>query len=156
MDTPQSKFETTWWEHVGWTDWKDTPGGGQMRESKYRRLGADEERLGSELPCGALFSTDRENAESVDSFPPAGSDGLSIVCVLRYNDWKRHFYVDYNASNCTKKDERTHRCWVRHGTVGDQLTLDKNGNTCGAGAGSLFMGPNHEWHGFLRDGVLAP
>jgi hypothetical protein len=54
------------------------------------------------------------------------------------------------------KDDRTHRCWVRHGTYGERLTVDKNGPTCGAGAGSFFMGANNEWHGFLRNGVLTP
>jgi hypothetical protein len=49
------------------------------------------------------------------------------------------------------RDDTVHRCWVRHGTVGDKLTVDKAGNTCAAGAGSIQMAA---WHGFLQQGVL--
>ena len=58
--------------------------------------------------------------------------------------------IDGRASNCDMKDERTHRCWVRHGEP-PNITVDKGGHTCHAGAGSIIGG---EWHGFLRNGVL--
>lgn len=55
------------------------------------------------------------------------------------------------ASNCGLPDDTTHRCWVVHGEPPD-ITLDKNGHTCVAGAGSIAAGG---WHGFLREGLLV-
>lgn len=59
--------------------------------------------------------------------------------------------TDSRGSNCTKPDDRTHRCWVKHGEV-PNITIDKNGLTCKAGGGSVKM---ISWHGFLRDGKLV-
>lgn len=57
--------------------------------------------------------------------------------------------INSRASNCTLKDDRTHRCWVATGSVFDgTLDVGKNGNTCDAGAGSIQAG---SWHGFLRN-----
>lgn len=84
----------------------------------------------------------------------------------------RHFHVvtpdgavvdlDGRAANCTMRDERTHRCWVRHGAP-PHVTANKNGATCAAGAGSIQtygrQNPDGSfqpgWHGFLRNGVLV-
>lgn len=66
-----------------------------------------------------------------------------------------YWMPDSRASNCTMResdpDYTRHYCWVLHGTP-PRLTADKNGPTCAAGAGSIATG---QWHGFLRDGVLA-
>jgi len=59
--------------------------------------------------------------------------------------------IDSRASNCTKPEDNEHRCWIRHGEV-PKITVDKNGNTCSAGAGSIQAG---NYHGFLRDGILV-
>lgn len=57
------------------------------------------------------------------------------------------------ARNCTMPDDTTHKCWVRHGRPEDgSLHVDKNGHTCGAGAGSIDTG---KWHGFLHNGELV-
>jgi hypothetical protein len=85
--------------------------------------------------------------------PPAfranSPDGLYLMVILPNG---RHWAVDSEASNCTRKGE-PHQCWVRHGNPRDcQLTVDKNGDTCAAGAGSIQAG---DYHGFLRDGVLT-
>lgn len=63
--------------------------------------------------------------------------------------------IDSRASNCTRKDDRTHRCWVRTGVV-PNIHVHKDGDTCHAGAGSIFMnqGQPDEWHGFLHHGEL--
>ena len=58
--------------------------------------------------------------------------------------------IDGSASNCTRKDDLLHQCWVRHGEPPD-VTVDKNGDTCAAGAGSIMCG---NYHGFLRNGFL--
>lgn len=59
-----------------------------------------------------------------------------------------HWDIDSRCSNCTRPDDKTHRCWVRHGEV-PNIHVDKNGDTCSAGAGSIFSG---NWHGFLHNG----
>lgn len=60
--------------------------------------------------------------------------------------------LDSRASNCTRREDRTHRCWVRHGSPPD-VHVDKAGHTCAAGAGSIAV-PGY--HGFLHHGAFAP
>jgi hypothetical protein len=65
------------------------------------------------------------------------------------SDW----HVDGRASNCTMPTDKVHKCWVRHGDPrASNLTVDKNGFTCAAGAGSIQAG---DYHGFLQAGVLT-
>ena len=152
-------FETSWWERCGETEWKETADGTRHKSTIFRCISTGEEKVAGDLPIAALYAIDRDFALGPNDWPPAGADGLSIACVClgsRGPDSRYHWYIDNRASNCTKPADLEHRCWVRHGTVGDKLTVDKNGLTCGAGAGSFFMGPNNEWHGFLRDGRLTP
>lgn len=155
-------YETSWWQHCGETPWQDIPGVNQGRRKLaiFRCIATGEESLASEMPIGALYSLDRKDCKDLNSWPPAAPhDGLSIACVCLGTggpETRKHWYIENRASNCTLPDDRNHRCWVRHGTIGDKLTVDKAGLTCGAGAGSFFMGPNQEWHGFLRDGKLTP
>lgn len=59
--------------------------------------------------------------------------------------------VDSRANNCTRPEDRTHRCWVRSGDL-PMVTAGKAGDTCSAGAGSILAG---DYHGFLIDGVLT-
>jgi hypothetical protein len=79
-----------------------------------------------------------------------GDDGLCLVVRCPDgHDWM----VDSRASNCTLPDDNDHHCWVRHGDPRDcRVTVDKNGRTCAAGAGSI---QTPQWHGFLRDGQLV-
>ncbi len=78
-----------------------------------------------------------------------GPDGIYLMVRLpNGRDWA----VDGEASNCTRKGE-PHACWVRHGDPRQcQVTVDKDGDTCAAGAGSIAAG---DYHGFLRAGVLT-
>lgn len=62
-----------------------------------------------------------------------------------------YWIIDSRASNCTMPNDNDHRCWVRHGEA-PNITVDKNGLTCAAGAGSIQCG---SWHGYLRDGELV-
>jgi hypothetical protein len=79
---------------------------------------------------------------------PKGPDGrILIIRLPNGNDWQ----IDGRASNCDMKDDDVHRCWVRHGVPPD-VTVDKDGVTCHAGAGSIQSG---DWHGFLEDGMLV-
>jgi hypothetical protein len=56
--------------------------------------------------------------------------------------------IDARASNCGLPDDTEHRCWVRHGEP-PNVTVDKDGRTCVAGAGSIVAG---DYHGFLHGG----
>lgn len=158
MMAAMTDYPCTWWERTGrFTDWIDYPSGGRGRSTIFRNLDTGEERAAGDLPIGALYANEREPGAGPNAWPPAGYDGLSIACVCIGNsgpDSRHHWHIDYRASNCTMKDDKDHRCWVRHGTVGEKLTVDKNGKTCAAGAGSFFM-DNQRWHGFLRNGVLV-
>lgn len=75
-----------------------------------------------------------------------------IVLMVRCpngHDW----CVDSQSSNCTRKGDRSHHCWVRHGDPREcRITVDKNGDTCAAGAGSILAG---DYHGFLHNGTLT-
>lgn len=75
-------------------------------------------------------------------------DGKHLQVVLpNGNTWD----IDGRANNCTMPDEKTHRCWVRHGEP-PNVHVDKNGYTCAAGAGSILSG---DYHGFLHNGELT-
>jgi hypothetical protein len=114
-------------------------------EPRWRRHDTGEELRGK-LPPGALYE-ETEPYKEQDGRRCVGADGKCIVCVTPGGHW----WIDSRASNCTKKQDIEHRCWVRHGTVGDKIHVDKNGNTCAAGAGSIMCGG---WHGFLHNGEL--
>lgn len=86
-----------------------------------------------------------------------GADGRSMVVIIPGNhDWS----IDAIAKNCDKRDDREHRCWIRHGEP-PNLTVDKLAGTpdasakttCGAGAGSI---QTDHWHGYLKGGELVP
>lgn len=78
-----------------------------------------------------------------------GPDGIALMVRLpNGRDWA----VDSEASNCTRKGE-PHACWVRHGDPREcRVTVDKAGDTCTAGAGSILV---DDYHGFLQGGVLT-
>jgi hypothetical protein len=78
-----------------------------------------------------------------------GPDGIALMVRLpNGRDWM----VDSEASNCTRKGER-HECWVRHGDPRTgHVHVDKDGDTCSAGAGSILAG---DYHGFMHNGVLT-
>ena len=82
-----------------------------------------------------------------------GPDGRSLCVVCPGGtEWM----IDGPASNCTMPSDqgpfdRAHRCWVRHGEP-PNITVDKNGRTCHAGAGSIQAG---QYHGFLRNGEFT-
>jgi hypothetical protein len=78
-----------------------------------------------------------------------GPDGIALMVRLpNGRDWS----VDGAASNCTRKGE-PHKCWIRHGDPRRaDVTVDKQGDTCAAGAGSIQA---DDYHGFLRAGVLT-
>lgn len=76
--------------------------------------------------------------------------GRHLIAIVPTGHW---WDTNARASNCTKREDTTHRCWIRHGdpAKGETVHVDKNGNTCGAGAGSLAI---KGWHGFLHNGDI--
>lgn len=99
-----------------------------------------------ELEPGCLFwATWFNNDKGGCVWHDQGCDGKHLMAVLPNG---QKWDIDGKASNCTKPNDRVHRCWVRHGEV-PIITVDKNGNTCAAGAGSIQAG---DYHGFLQGG----
>lgn len=108
----------------------------------YRRTDTGEEMTLRDASDGAMWEATWYSG--VPSW--CGDDGRAIICrVPCKHDW----HIDGVCSNCTRPNE-AHHCWVRHGEP-PNLTVDKNGNTCAAGAGSILT---PTWHGYLRNGEL--
>ncbi|MES2166611.1 MAG: hypothetical protein V4458_06200 [Pseudomonadota bacterium] len=154
-------FETSWWEYTfdESGELRRGPFEGAISSPIMRNMATGEECSSRELPIGALYASPRRKGSHADDYPRAGKDGHSIFCVVAGDEGyagNTAWNIEGRASNCTLPDEPTHRCWVRQGTIGERITVDKNGPTCGAGAGSFFMGPRNCWHGFIRDGKLTP
>lgn len=97
--------------------------------------------------------------------PEQRANNCDMVCRHCGKPYTAHVGVDgkisercqptwkYNDGNPYFADVTPHKCWVRHGTPpGEVVHVDKNGITCGAGAGSIAI-PN--WHGFLHNGELV-
>ncbi len=102
----------------------------------YRRVDTGEEMTINAAPAGAMWYQDSEHF-------PSGPDGHRLMVRTPGGDWD----VDSRASNCTLPDDTEHRCWVRHGDPRQPttVTVDKNGRTCRAGAGSIIAGSYHGW-----------
>jgi len=93
-----------------------------------------------ELPIGAMWVASWKHRKGYDD---------RAICVMLPG---RHIWsIDARCKNCTRMEDTTHRCWIRHGEP-PNVTVDKNGNTCSAGTGSIVV-PG--WHGFLRNGHLV-
>lgn len=108
----------------------------------YRRSDTGEETTLRDAAVGAMWFAPW-NTHAI------GPDGRCLVVRCPDgHDW----IVDGEANNCTRKGDRSHHCWIRHGEPPD-VTVDKDGDTCLAGAGSILT---PKWHGFLRNGVLIP
>jgi hypothetical protein len=106
-----------------------------------------------ELPVGAMFEIDYYR----DIPDWCGRDGISLFVVTPGGEWG----VDMRANNCTRPDDKAHRCWVRRGDPRTgYVHVDKDATiqeTCEAGAGSIWInkdGPR-DWHGFLYRGYLC-
>ncbi|ABE63158.1 hypothetical protein Nham_2366 [Nitrobacter hamburgensis X14] len=141
-----AEHHCTWWEYTG----RYTASIGGISSPIMRDLKTGEEVSSRELPVGALWDCNQPANGRDDRryLYPVGADGRSIACRLPDG---RDWHIDSRASNCTMKDDAGHRCWIRHGTVGEVIHVDKVGNTCAAGAGSIAV---PSFHGFLHHGVL--
>jgi hypothetical protein len=109
----------------------------------YKRTDTGEETTLRDVPPGAMW-----HAWWADKFQVPQSEH-NLVVKTPGGEWQ----IDSQSSNCTMPDDRRqerHHCWIRHGDI-PNITVDKNGMTCGAGAGSIQCG---NYHGFLRNGYL--
>src|SRR5262245_5695356 len=105
-----SPIDCTWWEPTGEMTPFDEHG---ISSPIYRNVATGERKNGSyELPVGALYWVKPPD----NSRAAVGGDGLQVYCVC---PGLHHWCIDGRASNCTLPNDREHRCWVRHGTVGD-------------------------------------
>lgn len=127
----------------------------ELRNGKWRRLGEKRWLKLDSLPVGAMWFAPWMD----DLYKPQ----LEHVLVVKTpgGDW----CIDGEANNCTmpnkpidgsknryKRYQEDHHCWIIHGTP-PEITVDKDGTTCGAGAGSIGQG--NRYHGFLRNGHLV-
>lgn len=108
----------------------------------FRRVDTGEEMFLADAPPGAMW-----DAYWMPSAMRQADGRYLVVKLPNGHDWS----IDSRASNCGRPDDDAHQCWVRHGEPPD-ITVDKNGDTCDAGAGSILSG---DYHGFLRDGYLT-
>ena len=119
---------------------------GPYGQRKYKRLDTGEilTRNGEhEFPVGAMW-----RATWLEDFPRyCGADGQSWCVMTPGGEWM----IDGKASNCGLPDDFVHKCWCRHGEA-PNFTVDKNCNTCNAGAGSI---QKEDYHGFLQNGFLT-
>jgi hypothetical protein len=118
----------------------------------WKRLDTGEEFFSlAGVPAGAMWYADWMLGYEQTRTAFAGPDGRCLVVKLpNGHDWM----IDAICSNCTDREgalKGDHKCWVRHGTA-PNITVDKNGKTCGAGGGSILSGT---YHGFLRNGELV-
>lgn len=64
---------------------------------------------------------------------------------------------DSRALNCARPRDRTHHCWIARGSP-PYVTVDKDGDTCAAGTGSISSGEPGtagHWRGYLFAGKLV-
>jgi len=115
------------------------------KERTWRRTDTGEEMIlqhVSHAPVGAIW-----RASWLEYMPAfTGADGKSYYCKTPGGEW----LIDGRASNCGLPQDSEHKCWCRHGEA-PNFTVDKNGKTCQAGAGSIMI---KNFHGFLRNGYL--
>lgn len=96
-----------------------------------------------QAPAGAMWYADWMQ----DDPHMLGPDGKCLCVMTPGGEWM----IDSRASNCSMPNDIVHKCWVRHG-IPPLITVDKNGITCQAGAGSILAG---NYHGFLHNGILV-
>jgi hypothetical protein len=104
----------------------------------------------------------RDTGEQKKSQHDYGIGAMWRACWLPKNfEWDNetepHLYVctpggdwdmDQRCKNCSSPEDKIHRCWIRHG-IPPNITVNKKGVTCNAGAGSIAQ---KTWHGFLKEG----
>lgn len=125
----------------------DAPAGAMWNADWYEGqtewTGPDGRAIVVKCPNGRSWNID-SRASNCDS--PCAS------CHVAYNNHRNTGAKSPTGQSCEHyKESRPHKCWIRHGEP-PNLTVDKQGVTCGAGAGSIQAG---DYHGFLRNGEFT-
>ena len=130
---------------------KDTDEWQFRPERLYMTIGSSIQFTLGKAPPGAMYYASWfEDRNLKDFMWVSPHDKRALMVVLPGG---HHWHVDGTANNCTLPDDTVHKCWVRSGSVEHaSVHVDKNGNTCAAGAGSIVV-PG--WHGFLHNGYLT-
>lgn len=116
----------------------------------YRRRDTGAEVTLRNAPWGATWYSDWMLCKNSNRW--RGPDGHSLTVRVPGPGNGHDWCPDGTCSNCTMPDDTEHRCWCRSGNPPDaNVTVNKDGRTCGAGGGSILT---PHWHGFLRDGIL--
>lgn len=111
-------------------------------KNEYQRADTGELYTLFDAPVGAIWEADwYEDIKSM-----CGVDGKAYICKTPGGDW----HIDGRASNCGLPNDDVHKCWCRHGEAPD-FTVNKVGNTCNAGGGSIGQ---RDYHGVLINGEL--
>lgn len=105
----------------------------------------DSEFIGPDGRC--LVAKTPSGVEWIIDSRASNCDMPCLHCGVAYKDHK-HFEP---GDNHRYEDLRKHKCWIRHGEP-PMITVDKNGNTCGAGAGSIAV---TGYHGYLQNGSFT-
>jgi hypothetical protein len=119
---------------------------------EYRRTDTGTTLFGypSDFGPGAMYYSEVPIKQD-DTFYYWDNDSQHLIVVCpEHHEWD----IDSRASNCDQPNDRLHRCWIRHGSP-PAITVDKNGLSCGAGAGSIRINSSG-YHGRLINGVLQP
>jgi hypothetical protein len=111
-------------------------------EPEYQRVDTGEKFALRDAPAGAMWW-----APWYGQHDRYDERGALIVRCPGGSDWN----IDGRATNCGLPDDNVHHCWIRHGEPPD-ITVDKNGVTCSAGAGSIATS---NYHGFLQNGYFT-
>lgn len=114
----------------------------------YRRADTGELVTLRDAPPGAMWDATWYHNSDIQGLGGPNTDGRFLVVKCPNG---REWCIDSRCSNCGSPDDNVHRCWVRHGEP-PNITVDKNGVTCSAGAGSIQAG---DYHGFLRGGEFT-
>lgn len=116
-------------------------------DSMYRATDNGKEYNLHDAPAGAMWDATWMH-EHLPS-PQLGvlTDGKYLVLRLpNGSDWA----IDSRCNNCERPNDEAHHCWCRHGEP-PNITVDKNCDTCPAGAGSVL---SNGFHAMLENGVL--
>lgn len=119
---------------------------GASKQVFYRRI--YDTPTGYPTPGDMYFESCQDVYDEKKCYYWDNCKGKHLIVVTPDN---HHWNVDSRARNCTIPEDRIHRCWIAHGEP-PNVTVDKNGLTCNAGAGSIQTA---SWHGFLRNGQLV-
>jgi hypothetical protein len=122
-------------------DCEDHPEGHDSKRTTWLDHTTGQPIAWSNLPVGACWYQSCE----IGGCPWTNCDGRHAIVRL---PGRQAQDLMWRASNCGSPQDREHRCWVVHGEL-PNITVDKDGLTCTAGAGSIVT---PEWHGFIRAG----